>query len=39
MKTMYIAALAAMTVLGAGAQDQQYDSDNGVVTIGADRMF
>ena len=44
MKTFYIAAMAAMMVLPVMAEDaensdKQYDSENGVVTIGADRMF
>lgn len=44
MKTFYIAALAAMMALPVMAEDtensgKQYDSENGVVTIGADRMF
>lgn len=44
MKTFYIAAMAAMMALPVMAEDtensdKQYDSENGVVTIGADRMF
>ena len=44
MKTFYIAAMAAMIALPVMAEDtensdKQYDSENGVVTIGADRMF
>ena len=44
MKTFYIASMAAMMALPVMAEDtensdKQYDSENGVVTIGADRMF
>ena len=39
MKSLYIAALAALTSLTASAQSDNYDADNGVVTIGADRML
>ena len=44
MKTFYIAAMAVMMALPVMAEDtensdKQYDSENGVVTIGADRMF
>ena len=39
MKSLYIAAIIALTSLTAVAQNDNYDEDNGVVTIGADRMF
>lgn len=39
MKTLYTAALAALISLNASAQSNTLDTDNGVVTIGADRMF
>jgi len=41
MKTLYIAAIAALCSLTAAAQTDNttFDADNGVVTIGADRMF
>ena len=41
MKTLYIAAIAALSSLSAAAQTAAttYDADNGVVTIGSDRMF
>ena len=39
MKALFIATAVAMTSIVATAQSQDFDSDNGVVTIGADRMF
>lgn len=40
MKTLYIAALAALTATATTAQEPMaFDADNGVVTIGSDRMF
>lgn len=41
MKALQIAALAALASLSASAQNntETYDADNGVVTIGSDRMF
>ena len=39
MKSLYIATIAILTSLTAVAQNDNYDEDNGVVTIGADRMF
>ena len=39
MKSLYITAIATLTALSASAQTEKYDTDNGVVTIGADRMF
>ncbi len=41
MKTFYLAAVAALCSLTAAAQTDAttFDADNGVVTIGADRMF
>ena len=41
MKTLYIAAIAALNSPSAAAQTEAttYDADNGVVTIGSDRMF
>lgn len=39
MKSIYITAIAILTSLSASAQGDRYDADNGVVTIGADRMF
>lgn len=39
MKALLIATAVAMTSIVATAQSQDFDSDNGVVTIGADRMF
>ena len=39
MKSLYIAAFAALTSLTASAQSDHFDADNGVVTIGSDRMF
>lgn len=44
MKKIYIMALATVMMLPAMAEEttsdeRQYDSENGVVTIGADRMF
>lgn len=41
MKHLYIAAIAASLSLTASAQQnsETYDADNGVVTIGSDRMF
>ncbi len=39
MKSLYIAALAALTSLTATAQNDTFDAENGVVTIGSDRMF
>ena len=39
MKSFYIATIAILTSLTAVAQNDNYDEDNGVVTIGADRMF
>ncbi|MBO4730106.1 MAG: porin [Bacteroidaceae bacterium] len=39
MKALFIATVVALTSIIATAQSQDFDSDNGVVTIGADRMF
>ena len=39
MKALFIATAVAMPSIVATAQSQDFDSDNGVVTIGADRMF
>ena len=39
MKALFIATVVALTSTAATAQSQDFDSDNGVVTIGADRMF
>lgn len=41
MKTFYLAAVAVLCSLTAAAQTDAttFDADNGVVTIGADRMF
>lgn len=39
MKSLYITAIVALTALTANAQNEAYDEENGVVTIGADRMF
>lgn len=46
MKSLYIAAIAALASQSLMAQEQQpvepapkFDADNGVVTIGSDRMF
>lgn len=39
MKALYLTALAALISVSSTAQDNAYDSDNGVVTIGSDRMF
>lgn len=40
MKTLYIAALAALAATATTAQEPMaFDADNGVVTIGSDRMF
>lgn len=47
MKSLYLAAIAALTSQALYAQDaqqpagqpQQFDAENGVVTIGSDRMF
>ena len=39
MKALYITAIATLAALSASAQNEKYDTDNGVVTIGADRMF
>lgn len=39
MKALYIAAMAVLTATTVTAQKENFDSDNGVVTIGADRMF
>ncbi|MCH5178299.1 MAG: porin [Prevotellaceae bacterium] len=39
MKTLYIAILSIIATLTAAAQTDTYDTENGIVTIGADRMF
>lgn len=39
MKALFIATAIAMTSIVTTAESQDFDSDNGVVTIGADRMF
>lgn len=39
MKALFIATAVAMTSIVTTAESQDFDSDNGVVTIGADRMF
>ena len=39
MKSLYITAIAALLSLTTSAQSNKYDEDNGVVTIGANRMF
>lgn len=39
MKSIYTTAIAALTALSAAAQNEAFDTSNGIVTIGADRMF
>ncbi|MBQ0023952.1 MAG: porin [Prevotellaceae bacterium] len=39
MKKTNIAILATIATISASAQIEHFDSDNGVVTIGSDRMF